>query len=127
MTRAWRSLVGGSKTTLYVHFQSKEEIFEAAVMAAVKDLRDQIIPLLRGGGADLRGMLVQFARKYLSLKLADEVLAMTRSIIEQGFDPKFSAKLFAYGPAPAKPWMFSCGLMPLKDPQPHRTPLVRRR
>ena len=72
--------LGGSKATLYQYFRSKEDLFLAAVDAALETGRF-VAPLDAGG--DLRARLTKFARDYLSLSLRPEVLSLDRVLISQ--------------------------------------------
>ena len=93
--------LGGSKGTLYGYFQSKEELFEVAMNAAVEGPGDQIMGLLDPECDDLRGILEGFADAYLKFILDKEVLAITRTAAAEGFDTPLGAHLFAQGPGRA--------------------------
>ncbi len=93
--------LGGSKGTLYGYFQSKEELFEVAMNAAVEGPGDQIMGLLDPESDDLRGVLERFANVYLKFILDGEVLAITRTAAAEGFNTPLGAHLFAQGPGRA--------------------------
>ncbi len=90
--------LGGSKGTLYGYFRSKEELFETAMKAASEGPGDQIMNLLDPDAADLRAVLNDFARAYLNFILGDEVLAITRTAIAEGFNSPLGKHLFEQGP-----------------------------
>ncbi len=93
--------LGGSKGTLYGYFQSKEELFEAAMRVAVEGPGDQIMGLLDPDVKDLRGMLERFGRAYLDFILGEEVLAITRTAVSEGANSPLGAHLFDQGPGRA--------------------------
>ena len=93
--------LGGSKATLYGYFQSKEELFETAMRAAVEGPGDQIMGLLDPVAADMRSMLERFGKAYLDFILGEEVLAITRTAVSEGAVSPLGAHLFAQGPGRA--------------------------
>ncbi len=93
--------LGGSKGTLYGYFQSKEELFEAAMRAAVEGPGDKIMGMLDPGADDLRSVLERFAKAYLGFILGDEVLAITRTAVSEGANSPLGAHLFDQGPGRA--------------------------
>lgn len=97
MTTISRRL-GGSKGTLYGYFRSKEELFEAAMKAAVEAPGDQIMELLNSKSKDMRECLKQFSNAYLSFVLADDVLAIKRTAAADGFNSSLGPHLFEQGP-----------------------------
>jgi AcrR family transcriptional regulator len=66
---------GVAKQTVYHHFPSKDELFEAAAC----DLAKRVLVELEAEG-DLRGSLVAFARAYRKRALGAEGLAMFRTL-----------------------------------------------
>ncbi len=97
MTTISRRL-GGSKGTLYGYFRSKEELFEAAMKAAVEGPGDQIMELLDPETKNLRAALERFASAYLNFVLADDVLAIKRTAAADGFNSLLGPHLFEQGP-----------------------------
>ena len=97
MTTISRRL-GGSKGTLYGYFRSKEELFEAAMKAAVEAPGDQIMELLNQKTKNLRDCLRQFSNAYLHFILAADVLAITRTAAADGFNSSLGPHLFEQGP-----------------------------
>ncbi len=90
--------LGGSKGTLYGYFRSKEELFEAAMKAAVEAPGDHIMELLDPETDDLRACLECFTNGYLNFILAKDVLAIKRTAASDGFDSSLGQHLFDQGP-----------------------------
>ncbi len=93
--------LGGSKGTLYGYFQSKEELFEVAMSAAVEGPGDQIMGLLNPAADDLQRVLERFGNAYLGFILGNDVLAITRTAVAEGAKSPLGAHLFAQGPGRA--------------------------
>ncbi len=93
--------LGGSKGTLYGYFQSKDELFEAAMRAAVEGPGDQIMGLLDPQAEDLRAVLKKFARAYLDFILGKEILSITRTAVAEGAGLPLGTHLFDQGPGRA--------------------------
>jgi AcrR family transcriptional regulator len=74
--------VGGSKGTLYSYFKSKEELFVAALDAAVADQADLAFHRLNQAGP-MEERLAEFARRYMVLRLSDDVLAIDRILVAE--------------------------------------------
>lgn len=90
---------GGSKATLYGYFQSKDELFEAAMTAAVESAVERILPLFNTESDDLRDVLEHAAESYLAFIVSEEILPITRAIIGEGPAEKgLGAALFEQGP-----------------------------
>ena len=90
--------LGGSKGTLYGYFQSKEELFETAMLASVEPPGDQIMGLLDPDVDDLRTVLERFAHAYIEFILGKEVLAFTRTAVGEGANLSLGPHLFEHGP-----------------------------
>ena len=90
--------LGGSKRTLYGYFQSKEELFEVAMIAAVNPLGYQINALLNFETEDLRSVLEEFASAYVSFVIGEDVLALARTAISEGTNSFLGAHVFEQGP-----------------------------
>src|ERR1700761_9423064 len=72
-------VAGVSQGTLYVYFHSKEELFEALILA---DKKQQAEPLAFPAGlADPREQLASFGRELLTLMMQPEMLAQVRIVI----------------------------------------------
>jgi AcrR family transcriptional regulator len=76
------ALVGGSKATLYNHFSSKEELFEAVVRQFC-ERNAEVFGSLNWEGADFRGALIRFGRGIAAVMISDEVIAMHRLIMAE--------------------------------------------
>ncbi len=93
--------LGGSKGTLYGYFQSKEELYETAMRAAVGAPGDQIMDLLDPQSDDLRAVLERFTEAYLDFILGKEVLEVTRTAVGEGANSSLGPHLYDQGPARA--------------------------
>jgi TetR/AcrR family transcriptional repressor of mexJK operon len=74
--------LGGSKSTLYNHFRSKEELFEAYVIEAGRE-RFAALSEINPAFGEAQAVLVSFGRAYLSLLLSPSVLAVNRLVIAE--------------------------------------------
>jgi AcrR family transcriptional regulator len=94
--------VGGSKATLYSYFESKEELFTAAmrqspeVGAIFGRLADPNLKI--GSTAELRGELERFCFDYLKLSLRPDIVAMRRNLFAHGDRSDVSKQAFEAGP-----------------------------
>ena len=95
------SRLGGSKGTLYSYFKSKEALFESAMRAACEGPGDHIMDLLDAQREDLRVVLRGFAKAYLGFILGEQVLAITRTAISEGYCTSLGPHLFEQGPGRA--------------------------
>jgi AcrR family transcriptional regulator len=73
-------LVGGSKATLYGYFQSKEELFATALERAIQERAEAPFLELQSSGT-LSTCLLRFARAYLDVRLARDMIAVSRALI----------------------------------------------
>jgi AcrR family transcriptional regulator len=90
---------GASKTTLYSYFESKEELFIAAMVDAMEEQGQQTLDLLDPADPDLRGMLERFGLAYLRFLAQPEALALIRTAMaEGGANAMLGPRLFALGP-----------------------------
>lgn len=91
--------VGGSKTTLYGYFKSKEELFAAAMIEALDGQGRDLLDLLDLARPDVALTLRRFGEAYLRLVTSAEALAITRTAVaEAGARSKLGAHLYALGP-----------------------------
>jgi AcrR family transcriptional regulator len=90
--------VGGSKSTIYSYFTSKEELFETAMKAACEAPGDRIMGLLERPAKSLRAALEAFSAAYLSFVLGTQVLAIKRTAIADGHSSALGLHLFEHGP-----------------------------
>jgi TetR/AcrR family transcriptional repressor of mexJK operon len=74
--------LGGSKSTLYNHFKSKEDLFEAYVVEAGRE-RFAALAEIDPANGDLTTVLTGFGRAYLGLLLSPGVLAVNRLVIAE--------------------------------------------
>lgn len=90
--------VGGSKTTLYGYFKSKEELFAAVMTEAVEEQAERMMDLLSSRGGDLRKVLLRFGHAYLDLVLSPEILALNRLGMAEGSASGLGPALYRAGP-----------------------------
>jgi AcrR family transcriptional regulator len=91
------SRVGGSKSTLYNYFSSKEEIFSAVVEASAKtEIADAFESLdLK---KDIEETLNKFGSRYLSCILSGDILAIWRMAISESERSDIGRRFYAQGP-----------------------------
>ena len=91
--------LGGSKTTLYSYFESKEDLFIAAMLDAMEDQGQQALDLLDESDPDIAGVLERFGRAFLEFLTGPEKLAVIRTAItEGGKNSALGPQLYALGP-----------------------------
>ena len=92
--------VGGSKTTLYGYFPSKEELFWDAIVGSVKvEKGEKAMALLDPTDPDVGGVLERFGKAYQPLFTTRDTLAVTRTAIaEAPTNRELSALLYQRGP-----------------------------
>lgn len=90
--------IGGSKATLYSYFKSKEELFEAAMKSTVESAVERITPLLDEKSDDLQDVLKRFAEAYIAFIVGDEILPITRAIVNDGYTKGWGSTLYDQGP-----------------------------
>lgn len=90
--------VGGSRTTLYSNFKSKEELFAAVMTDAVEEQAARMMALLDPAATDLRAALQQFGSAYLDLVLSPDVLALSRLGMAEGAHGRLGPALYLAGP-----------------------------
>lgn len=90
--------IGGSKTTLYNYFKSKEELFAAAMMEAMEERGEELTNLLDPGAEDVEKVLRRFAKAYVALVTAPEALAITRTAVAEGTSSGLGPALYRRGP-----------------------------
>jgi len=89
--------LGGSKSTLYRYFATKDELFAAVMMAAVKSQGDELVRLL-GQDAPIADRLRAFGRTYLTLNTSPDVVALNRIMIAEGERARLGALFYERGP-----------------------------
>jgi AcrR family transcriptional regulator len=91
--------VGGSKATIYSHFESKEVLFVECMMAAAEDYIANIVTLFDGSGPDPDTVLREFGRRLLSFICSADMVAVRRLLIAEanrfGIGELFYAKIIA--------------------------------
>jgi AcrR family transcriptional regulator len=75
--------VGGSKATLYGYFQSKEQLFAAALEQMIGENAERVFAHICDDG-DLETRLLDFARAYLNARLTPDGIAQERALIAEG-------------------------------------------
>lgn len=86
--------LGGSKATLYRYYGSKEELFAAALEAALKEQSAEAYQRINREG-DLRERLLEFADTYLKFRLTPEMIGIHRLMISSAERSDLSAVLRA--------------------------------
>jgi AcrR family transcriptional regulator len=74
--------VGGSKATLYGYYQSKEQLFAAALEQVIRDPADQFFAQLERPGK-LKTRLLNFARAMLEGRLSDDLIGVEQALIAE--------------------------------------------
>jgi len=85
--------VGGSKTTLYGYFPSKEELFWNVMVGAMEEQGLKALALLDPSEAGIAAVLRQFGEAYLHLFASRKGIAITRTAVSQGGANKTLATL----------------------------------
>jgi AcrR family transcriptional regulator len=75
--------LGGSKATLYGYFQSKEQLFAAALEHMIGDNAERVFAHMSAQG-DLETRLLDFAKVYLDVRLTADSIAQERALIAVG-------------------------------------------
>jgi AcrR family transcriptional regulator len=89
--------VGGSKATLYGYFSSKDQLYAAAMLAAIETESEQVVSLLDPRREDTEQVLRAFGESYLGLVTSPEVIADKRTIISQASGSDLGARLYDQG------------------------------
>lgn len=89
--------IGGSKATLYGYFSSKESLFAASITHALSERGNKTLDLLSSSG-DLFEVLVRFGRGYLEFITQPEILAIQRTVINDGVATGLGRELYNLGP-----------------------------
>lgn len=75
--------VGGSKATLYGYFQSKEQLFAAALEQVIGEFAAKTFSQLEGP-ATFEERLLHFAETYLAVRLSPDSMAIERALVAEG-------------------------------------------
>jgi AcrR family transcriptional regulator len=90
---------GGSKTTLYGYFPSKEELFFVAMTGPLPEQGERLLALLDPSNPDVAAVLRQFGQTYLEIFASRAGLAVTRTAFAGGTRNKeLSQFLYQRGP-----------------------------
>jgi len=74
--------VGGSKTTLYGYYDSKEQLFAAALEQVIRDPADEVFTHLARPGK-LKTRLMNFGRALLDARLSEDLIAVEQALITE--------------------------------------------
>jgi AcrR family transcriptional regulator len=74
--------VGGSKATLYGYYDSKEQLFAAALEQVIRDPADEVFAHLAQPGK-LKPRLLNFARALLKARLSEDLIAVEQALITE--------------------------------------------
>ena len=74
--------LGGSKATLYSYYDSKEQLFAAALEQVIRDPADQVFAYLAQPGK-LKTRLLNFARAMLKARLSEDLIAVEQALITE--------------------------------------------
>lgn len=90
--------VGGSKATLYGYFSSKEELFAAAMIEALRVQAEKALEHLDPADQDISAVLVRFGEALIRFVTSPATLASSRSAIAAGARRKLGEQFYAQGP-----------------------------
>ena len=88
---------GGSKSTVYGYFPSKEELFTAVMTEMVAEKASRIAADLDSSDGDIHGSLRRFGESYLALVTPERSLAILRTAMAGGFDSKLNSVIYHDG------------------------------
>ena len=74
--------VGGSKATLYGYYDSKEQLFAAALEQVIRDPADEVFAQLARPGK-LKTRLLNFGRAMLEARLSDDLIGVEQALIAE--------------------------------------------
>ena len=74
--------LGGSKATLYSYYDSKEQLFAAALEQVIRDPADEVFVHLARTGK-LKTRLLNFARALLEARLSEDLIAVEQALITE--------------------------------------------
>jgi AcrR family transcriptional regulator len=74
--------VGGSKATLYSYYDSKEQLFAAALEQVIRDPADEVFTHLARPGK-LKTRLLNFGRALLEARLSEDLIAVEQALIAE--------------------------------------------
>ncbi|MCB2073661.1 MAG: TetR/AcrR family transcriptional regulator [Novosphingobium sp.] len=77
------AIAGGSKATIYNYFESKDELFAAALDHGLRNASEAPFRELAGQGS-LEDRLLRFARSDLKIRLSPDMTAVERILVAEG-------------------------------------------
>ena len=89
--------IGGSKTTLYGYFRSKEELF---VAVAVAEAEKQLVPVLEQldeKAAEIRDVLLQTGERLVNFLVTPDSLAAHRMVLSEAGRSDFGSRFYKNG------------------------------
>jgi AcrR family transcriptional regulator len=90
--------VGGSKTTLYSYFKSKEELFATVMLETRQDSADRLFDRLDASSDDLESTVLHFARGLIELVLNPDIMAFIRIGMAECDNSGLGPRLYELGP-----------------------------
>jgi AcrR family transcriptional regulator len=90
---------GVSKGTLYVYFDSKEQLFEALIREDKEQQAERLCVFPREGGGDPAALLGEFGRRLVEMIMRPETIAQVRVVIAAAAKfPKLGRTFYDAGP-----------------------------
>jgi AcrR family transcriptional regulator len=93
--------LGGSKTTLYSYFASKEELFVAVMTHAVEAQAQRIFATMTQDDEDVEAALRRFGRAYVEVIVSPEFLAFRRVGVAEAVNSGIGHIIYDIGPKEA--------------------------
>ncbi len=90
--------VGGSKSTLYGYFASKEDLYASAMLDTAREEATKLERMLDASHASITVVLEEFGKSYLYFVTSPDLVAKKRSIFGQGWFSSVGPLLYAGGP-----------------------------
>jgi AcrR family transcriptional regulator len=90
--------LGCSKTTLYGYFPSKEALFAAAMIEALREQSEKAFDLLDPAEPDIATVLRRFGATHNRIVTSSDSLALTRASIVEGGKQQLGQVLYGLGP-----------------------------
>lgn len=117
------SRLGGSKATLYNYFESKEELFSAAMEDSMRARTERVYSSLDHSEEDIETTLTNFGNRLLEFITSDDLINIVRTSVSSNASPELGPLLFKIGPE--QKWrrvteyigtMIEQGVLKKKDP-----------
>lgn len=91
--------LGGSKSTLYGYFESKEDLFLAVAQATGEQhMAAALAEIAEYAGGDLEAVLIRFAEKLISFLTSAEAVAAHRMVVGAAADSGIGRLYYEAGP-----------------------------